>query len=220
LVPLGRLVRPGRSSLRLKQRHSVSDRISFPPRPAIDQGYVVCPQFQNNSNFRIGRTTSSGFCPSLRTSRVFPWTPRKLIWRPKKILEQCPGNFGQDSVPSLNGSADPATTGPRHFWDLSLSGKNNKYLVSRGRSANSLLALSPISSRMHPGSIPRVYGSGPLCCRLLVGPLPRPLLTILVSSFRRFFRVATLRLPRNLHCSQNPIPLHCRGRICRLQVLR
>jgi hypothetical protein len=147
LVHLGRLVRPGRSSLRLKQWHSVFNRISFPLRPAIDQGYVVHPQFQNNSNYKIGRIASSGFRPSLRTSRVFPWALRKWIWRPKKILEQCPGNLGQDYVPSLNGSADPAATGPRHFWDLSLSGKKFTNIWSLGgRSANGLLALSPISS--------------------------------------------------------------------------
>jgi hypothetical protein len=132
-VPLGRAVRPGRSSLRLKQRHSVFDRISFPLRPAIDQGYVVRPQFQNYSNYRIGRVASSGFRPSLRTSRVSPWAPRKLIWRPKKILEQCPRNFGQDSVPGLNGSADPAATGPRHFWDLSLPGKNSQIFGLSGQ---------------------------------------------------------------------------------------
>jgi hypothetical protein len=204
LVPLGRPVSPRRSSLRLKQWHSVFDRISFPLRPAIDQGYVVRPQFQKYSNYRIERVASSGFRPSLRTSRVLPWAPRKLIWRPKKILEQCPENFGQDSVPRLNGSADPAATGQRHIWGLSLSGKIHKYLVFRGRNANGLLALSPISSRMPPGCIPRVYGSGPLCCRLQVGLLLRPFLIILVSSLRRFYRVATLRFPRTCTVHKTP----------------
>jgi hypothetical protein len=95
----------------------------------------------------------------------------------------------------------------------------HNYLVSRGRSAIDRLALSPISSRKPLGCFPSVYGLGHLCCRLQVGPLPRPLLTILVSSLRRFFRVPTLRLPRNLHCSQNPIPLRCPGRIRRCQAL-
>jgi hypothetical protein len=133
LVPLGRLGRPRHSSLRLKQWHSVFDRISFPLRPAIDQGYDVRSQFQKYSNYNIGRVASSGFRPSLRTSRVLPWAPRKLIWQPKKILEQCPGNFGQDSVPRLNGSADPAATGHRHIWDLSLSGKNSQIFGLSGQ---------------------------------------------------------------------------------------
>jgi hypothetical protein len=133
LVPLGRPNRPERSSLGLKQRHSVFDRISFPLRPAIDQACVVRSQFQKYSNYSIGRVASSGFRPSLRTSHVLPWAPRKLIWRPKKILEQCPRNFGQDSVPRLNGSADPVAMGHRHIWNLSLSGKISQIFGPSGQ---------------------------------------------------------------------------------------
>ena len=133
LVPLGRPNRPERSSLGLKQRHSVFDRISFPLRPTIDQACVVRSQFQKYSNYSIGRVASSGFRPSLRTSHVLPWAPRKLIWRPKKILEQCPRNFGQDSVPRLNGSADPVAMGHRHIWNLSLSGKISQIFGPSGQ---------------------------------------------------------------------------------------
>jgi hypothetical protein len=88
LVPLGRPLRTGRSSSGLKQRHSVFDRISFPLRPISNQGVAVHPRFQNYSNHRIGRMVNSGFRSSLRASCASPWAPRKLVWRPKKILEQ------------------------------------------------------------------------------------------------------------------------------------
>jgi hypothetical protein len=94
-----------------------------------------------------------------------------------------------------------------------------KYLVSWVRSAIDWLALFPISSRMPPKGFLRAYGLGLLCYCLQVGPLSRPLLITLVSSLRRFFRVPTLRLSRNLHCSQNPTPLCCPGRIRRRRAL-
>jgi hypothetical protein len=90
-----------------------------------------------------------------------------------------------------------------------------KYLVYRVRSAIDRLSLFPISLRRPPGGFLRAYGFGLPCFRLQVGPLTHPLLTTLVSSLRRFFRVPTLHLPRNLHCSQNPTPRRCPGRLRR-----
>jgi hypothetical protein len=133
LVPLGRPDRPGRSSSRLRHRYSVFDRISFPSRPAIDQGFADRSQFQKYSNFSNGLVASSRFRPSVRASRVRPWAPQKLIWRPKKILEQCPRNFGQDSVPSFNGSTVPAAMGHCHIWDHSYLGKNSQIFGFSGQ---------------------------------------------------------------------------------------
>jgi hypothetical protein len=72
---------------------------------------------------------------------------------------------------------------------------------------------------MFPRSTLSECGLGLLVTRLLVGLLPRPFLIILVSSCRRFLREVAPRLPRNLHCLYNPLPLHYRGRTCRLQAL-
>uniref|UniRef100_A0A804PPG9 Uncharacterized protein n=1 Tax=Zea mays TaxID=4577 RepID=A0A804PPG9_MAIZE len=57
-----------------------------------------------------------------------------LVWRPKKILEQCPENFGQDSAPGINGSSVPAASGDRYFRDLSLSGNNSQIFGISGDS--------------------------------------------------------------------------------------
>jgi hypothetical protein len=107
------------------QRHSVFDRISFPRRSIRDHEAAARPHFQNYSNRRIGRMVRSGFRSSLETPRVSPWAPRMLVWRRKKILEQCPENFGQDSAPGINGSSVPAASGDQHSRDLSLSGNNS-----------------------------------------------------------------------------------------------
>jgi hypothetical protein len=220
LVPLGRPDRPKRSSSSLRQRYSVFDRISFPSRPAIDQGFAGRSQFQKYSNSSNGRVASPGLRPSLRASRVHPWAPRKLIWRPKKILEQCPGNFGQDFVPSINGSAGPAAKGYCHIWDHSFSGKNLQIFGFSGQKCKRSFGSFPNkfenASWVYP---PRLWFRSP-CSRLRVGLLPRPFIIILVSSLRWFSRVAALHLPRNLHCSQNPIPPRCRGRVRQLQALR
>jgi hypothetical protein len=204
LVPLGRPDRPRRSSSRLRQRYSVFDRISFHSRPAIDQGFAGRSQFQKYSNSSNGRAASPGFRPSLRASRVRPWAPRKLIWWPRKILEKCLGNFGQDSIPGFNGSADPAVMGHCHIWDHSSSGKNSQMFGFSGQKCKRSFGSFPNkfenASWVYP---PRLWFRSP-CSRLRVGLLPRPFIIILVSSLRRFYRVAALRLPWNLHCSQNP----------------
>uniref|UniRef100_A0A804RLW1 Uncharacterized protein n=1 Tax=Zea mays TaxID=4577 RepID=A0A804RLW1_MAIZE len=57
-----------------------------------------------------------------------------LVWRSKKILEQCPENFGQDSIPGINGSSVPAASGDQHFRDLSLCGNNSQIFGISGGS--------------------------------------------------------------------------------------
>jgi hypothetical protein len=136
LVPLGHQKRSVRDPAGLKQRLSVFDRISFPLRSVSDHEVVVRPHFQNYSNRRIGRMVRSGFRPSLEAPRVSPWAPRMLVWRSKKILEQCPENFGQDSIPGINGSSVPAASGDQHFRDLSLCGNNSQIFGISGQKCN------------------------------------------------------------------------------------
>ncbi|ONM26870.1 hypothetical protein ZEAMMB73_Zm00001d007438 [Zea mays] len=78
----------------------------------------------------------SGFRSSLETPRVSPWAPRMLVWRPKKILEQCPENFGHDSAPGINGSSVLAASGDRHSRDLSLSRNNSHIFGISGQKCN------------------------------------------------------------------------------------
>jgi hypothetical protein len=116
-VPLGRPVRSGPSSSNLRQRPSVFNRISYPLHPSIDRlvswsnsssfsskNLAVNPrwdgrrfagrsQFQNYSNSSNDRVVGLNFRSSLRDSRVRPWALQKLIWRSKKILEQCSRNI-------------------------------------------------------------------------------------------------------------------------------
>jgi hypothetical protein len=138
LVPLGHRQRSVHApeGLMQMQRRSVFDRISFSRRSVRNNVAVVRPHFQNYSNPRIGRMVRSGFRSSLETPHVSPWAPRMLVWRPKKILEQCPENFGQDSAPGINGSSVPAASGDRYFRDLSLSGNNSQIFGISGQKCN------------------------------------------------------------------------------------
>ena len=118
------------------QRRSVFDRISFSRRSVRNHVAVDRPHFQNYSNRRVGRMVRSGFRSKPETPHVPPWAPRMLVWRPKKILEQCPENFGQDSAPGINGSSVPAASGDRFFRDLSLSGNNSQIFGLSGQKCN------------------------------------------------------------------------------------
>jgi hypothetical protein len=89
-------------------------RISLPRRSVRDHEAAARPHFQNYSNRRIGRMVRSGFRSSLETPRISPWAPRMLVWRPKKILEQCLENLGQVFAADINGSSVPTASGDRH----------------------------------------------------------------------------------------------------------
>jgi hypothetical protein len=107
----------------------------------------------------------------------------------------------------------------RNFWGHSIPGNNLQFFGISGqncrRSFDSFPSKFENASWVYP---PRLWFRSP-CSRLRVGHLPRPIIIILASSHRRFFREVALRLPRNLHYPQNPLPLRCRGRARRLQAL-
>jgi hypothetical protein len=242
-VPLGCPVRSRPSSLSLRQRSLVFNRISYPLLPSNDRlvsrsnsssfslknvvvnlrwdgrGFAGHSQFQNYSNSSNDRFEGPNSRSSLRDSCTHPWASWKLIWRPKKILEQCPGNFGQDIVPSINAPSGPAVKDYRNIWGHSISSNNLQIFGISGQ--NCRRSFDSFPSKFENASwvySPRLWFRSPLLS-LTGGLSPHPLIIILVSSRRRFFREVALHLPRNLHCSQNPLPLCCCGRAHRLQAL-
>jgi hypothetical protein len=186
---------------------------------SIDRGFARRSQFQNYSNSSNSRVVGLKFRSSLRDSCVRPRVRRKLIWRPKKISEHFPRNIGQDIVPSINDPSGPAVKDYRNFWGHSFPRNNLQIFEISGqncrRSFDSFPSKFENTSWVYP---PRLWFRSP-CSRLRVGLLPRPIIIILVSSHMRFFREVALRLPQNLHCSQNPLPLRHRGRARRFQAL-
>jgi hypothetical protein len=228
LVPLGRPFRSGPSSSSLRKRFSVFNQISYPLHPSKDRlifrsnsssisskisavnprwdgrGFAGCSHFQNYSNSSNERFEGLNFWSSLRVSHVRPWASRKLIWRPKKILEQRPlhlRNIGQAIGPSINAPSGPAVKDFRNIWGHPISGNNLQIFGIFGQ--NCRRSFDSFPSKFENASwvsSPRLWFRSP-CSRFLVGCLPCPIIIVLVSSRRRFFREVALRLSRNLHCS-------------------
>jgi hypothetical protein len=219
LVPLGHQKRSIRAPAGLKQRHSVFDRISFPFALSVIMELLFVRIFKIIQIAELVARFAQDF-GHLWRPLAFPHGPRGCWFGgPRKFWNSARRILGRILSPTLMALLSQrrqVTSISGIFLSLEII---HKYLVSRVGSAIGRLTLFPISSRMPPGCFLHAYGLGLLCFRLQVGPLTRPLLTILVSSLRRFFRVPTLRLPRNLHYSQNPTPLCYPGRILRHRAL-
>jgi hypothetical protein len=88
----------------------------------------------------------------------------------------------------------------------------NNFLGFMVRIAGGLLIPSLVSLKMQFGYLLSDCGLGPPRSHLLVGLHPRLVIIVLVSSRRWFSQEVPLLPPRNLHCSQNPLPFRFRGR--------
>jgi hypothetical protein len=117
----------------LQPRSSVSNRISFPARRHVDQpasGSFSHEQiarrasFQNDSNFCSGRLGRPNLWYPLRGSRARPWVSRKLIWRPKKILNRHQEITKNKSALSFNAASATASDDSHSFRTNSASGNN------------------------------------------------------------------------------------------------
>jgi hypothetical protein len=159
-VPLGHPASSGPSSSSLRQRSSVFNRFSYTMYPSNDRlgfrpnysssssknsvvnlrwggrGFSGRSQIQNYSNSSNGRIEGLNNQASLSDSCARPWAPRKLIWRPKKILGQRPLPLGEAG--QAFGTNNVALFGPvvwdfRHFLGLSISGNNMQIFVISGQ---------------------------------------------------------------------------------------
>jgi hypothetical protein len=155
-MPLGRPASSRPSSSSLRQRPSIFNQISYPMYPSKDRlefrpnysssssmnsavnlcwggrGFSGRSQFQNYSNSSNGRFEGLNIRASLSDSRARPWAPRKLIWRPKKNLGQCPlppGDVGQAFGTNNAAPFGPAVRDIRHILGHSISGNNLQIFV-------------------------------------------------------------------------------------------
>jgi hypothetical protein len=128
-VPLGGQVRAGR----LQPRSSVFNRISFHVRHCADQPATRSSSheqiarrayFQNHSNFSSGHLARPNSWYSLWSSRACPRASRKLVWRPKKILNRHQEISKNKSALSINGASAPVSDDSRFHKNNSFSGNN------------------------------------------------------------------------------------------------
>jgi hypothetical protein len=193
--------------------------ISWLFRSNSDAKFARRSQFQKFSNSSNDRFVRLNIRSSLRGSRVRPWASRNLIWRPKKILKQHKDISGHKFVSSINGTPDPVMNDFNFSWGNSISVNNRQLFGISGQNCRREFLSFPSKfenvsweySKRLWFRASRLSSAG--------GPSPPPFLIILESSCRRFLREVAPRLPWNLHCLQNPLPLHCRGRSRRLQAL-
>jgi hypothetical protein len=178
--------------------------------PSISWPLVQIPlrSLQGMLNFKIIQNSATA---ALRGSRVWPWASRNLIWWPKKILKQHQEISEYKSVLNINGTPDHVSTDSRFSRGNSISCNNCQIFGISGQNCKRDFLSFP--SKFENVSWEYSLRLWFKAARLLSasGPSPLPFLIILASSHRRFFREVALRLPRNLHCLQNPLSLRCRG---------